>query len=93
MDREAEPTCTSCGSGAVERLRSRSAFWHGERLVVVDDIPTLVCGTCGEQFYEDRTIVVLDLLRGNGFDHQSALGELRVPVFSFPAGDDPPPEP
>jgi YgiT-type zinc finger domain-containing protein len=61
----------------------RSAFFHGDRLVVIEDIPALVCSGCNEQFYDDRTVVVLDLLRGNGFPLEEAREEIRVPVFSF----------
>jgi YgiT-type zinc finger domain-containing protein len=91
-DTRATLTCTSCGSPDVQAMRVRSAFWHDERLVVVEDIPAMVCGACGEQFYEDKTVVVLDLLRGGGFPAGEARAELRVPVFSFldraePKGD------
>lgn len=75
--------CTSCGAPEVRANRARSAFWHGEALVVVEDIPALVCGACGEQFYEDATVIALDRLRGEGFPPGKACGELRVPVFSF----------
>jgi hypothetical protein len=61
----------------------RSAFFHEDRLVLVEDIPALVCSDCKEQFYDDRTVVVLDLLRGEGFPAESAQEEIRVPVFSF----------
>ncbi|MEW6486544.1 MAG: YgiT-type zinc finger protein [Thermodesulfobacteriota bacterium] len=76
-------TCGNCGSDATHPASVRSAFWHGDRLVVVEDIPAIVCGACHEQFYDDHTVVLLDLLRGDGFPSESALRELRVPVFSL----------
>ncbi|HUL94073.1 MAG TPA: YgiT-type zinc finger protein [Burkholderiales bacterium] len=79
----AAATCTSCGGMDVHSAVVRSAFFEGERLVVVEGIPALVCETCGEQFYDDATVVVLDLLRGEGFPEHRARSELRVPVFSF----------
>ena len=42
-----------------------------------------MCDACHEQFFDDGTVVVLDLLRGEGFPPEKARGELRVPVFSF----------
>ena len=85
MDDELQPsvTCANCGSANVQRGNVRSAFWQDERLVVVEGIPALVCGVCAEQFYDDSTVVGLDLLRGEGFPAASAIGELRVPVFNF----------
>ena len=76
-------TCTSCGGTDVHPAQVRSAFWHDERLVVVEDIPALRCGACGEQFFDDAAVVVLDLLRGNGFDEARASAQISVPVFSY----------
>jgi YgiT-type zinc finger domain-containing protein len=64
--------------------RVRSAFFHDDRLVVIEEIPALVCASCNDQFYDDRTVVALDLLRGEGFPSENARSEIRVPVFSFP---------
>ena len=76
-------TCTNCGSDKVSLTHVRSAFWQDDRLVVVEDIPALVCGACAEQFYDDRTVVGLDLLRSEGFPADKARAELHVPVFSY----------
>jgi YgiT-type zinc finger domain-containing protein len=78
-----ETTCSTCGGGDVHAAKVRSAFFEGERLVVVEDIPALVCDGCGGHFYDDATVVFLDLLRGEGFPPDRARSELRVPVFSF----------
>lgn len=76
-------TCANCGSANVSRRQVRSAFWEGERLVVVQDIPALVCDACAEQFYDDATVIALDRMRGEGFAAELARTELRVPVFSL----------
>ena len=80
---QSQVSCTNCGSANVSASRVRSAFWQDDRLVVVEGIPALVCGACAEQFYDDTTVVGLDLLRGEGFPAKKAHAELRVPVFSF----------
>ncbi len=82
-EEQALASCANCGSTHLREARARSAFWHEDRLVVVEDIPALVCDDCSQQFYDDNTAVVLDLLRGDGFPPEQARGELRVPVFSF----------
>ena len=83
IPQESSVTCTNCGSANVSMTRVRSAFWQDDRLVVVEDIPALVCAACAEQFYDDNTVVSLDLLRSEGFPPEKARAELRVPVFSF----------
>jgi YgiT-type zinc finger domain-containing protein len=81
--RQPQATCSNCGSAEVRTGRVRSAFWDGDRLVVVEGIPALVCSACAETFYDDATVVELDQLRGAGFPPEKARAELRVPVFSF----------
>jgi YgiT-type zinc finger domain-containing protein len=75
--------CPGCGGSDIGMSRVRSAFFHEDRLVVIEDIPALVCASCHEQFYDDHTVVVLDLLRGDGFPEEDAREEISVPVFSF----------
>ena len=75
--------CTQCGAAALQARMVRSAFWQDERLVVIEDIPALVCEACQERFYDDETVMLLDLKRGEGFQPEDAIAELRVPVFSL----------
>lgn len=86
MRTEAAATCSLCGDGELRETRVRSAFFEGERLVVVEDIPALVCSACGEQFFDDLTAIRLDLLRGAGFPAAMSCRELNVPVFSLDPG-------
>lgn len=75
--------CTNCGADDVHQVEAQSAFWHDGRLVVVEDIPALQCSRCGEQYYDDTTIVALDLLRGAGFDPEGSRRTINVEVFSL----------
>ena len=74
--------CPECQSADTRHAKVRSAFWHDDRLVVIEDVPALVCNTCGEQFYDDATVRSIDQMRQNGFPPGDAIRELRVPVFS-----------
>lgn len=76
--------CANCGGAELRPVRVRSAFWHDDRLVVVDGIPALVCVSCKEQYFDDATVVRLDLLRGAGFPESAATGELRAAIFELP---------
>ncbi len=75
--------CPVCESTDTRHAHVRSAFWHNDRLVVIEDVPALVCNTCGEQFYDDATVHMIDRMRQNGFPPEDAVRELRVPVFSY----------
>jgi len=74
--------CPVCESTDTHQAHVRSAFWHNDRLVVIEDVPALVCNTCGEQFYDDATVHLIDGMRANGFPPEDAVRELRVPVYS-----------
>ncbi|MCK4939326.1 MAG: YgiT-type zinc finger protein [Rhodospirillaceae bacterium] len=76
-------TCEQCGSPSIHSETVRSAFWHDDQLVVVEDIPALVCGNCHEQFYDDVTVILLDLFHGEGYPRDEARKEISVPVFSL----------
>jgi len=75
--------CPHCGSEALRPELVKSAFFQGDRLVVVEGIPALVCSSCGERFYDDATATALDLLHGAGFPGECAVTHVQVPVFSF----------
>ncbi|MDH5558306.1 MAG: YgiT-type zinc finger protein [Alphaproteobacteria bacterium] len=81
--RQLPDSCELCGGTDLRNELVRSAFWHEDRLVVVEDIPAVVCGSCHEQFYDDLTVIQIDLLRGDGFPAEQAGGEIRAPVFSL----------
>lgn len=81
--RQLPDSCEQCGGTDLRGELVRSAFWHEDRLVVVEDIPAAVCGSCHEQFYDDLTVMRIDFLRGDGFPAEKARGELRVPVFTL----------
>jgi YgiT-type zinc finger domain-containing protein len=74
--------CPTCQQWDTRQARVRLAFWQDERLVVIEDVPALVCNRCGEQFYDDASVRVVDLMRQRGFPPEDAIGEITVPVFS-----------
>lgn len=77
--------CPQCGSQRLRQDLVKSAFWHDDGLVVIEGIPAVVCEACGERFYDDATVMVLDLMNGDGFSPAQASGHMHVPVFSFSA--------
>ena len=78
------PGCGLCGQAALEESVVQVALWEEERLVVVEDVPALVCHGCGERFYDDETAMRLDMLRGGGFPPALAARRMTVEVFRLP---------
>ena len=51
----------------------------------VEDIPALVCQSCGERYFEDETAMSLDMMReGRGMAGAPAR-TMQVPVYAFAA--------
>lgn len=79
----AAASCSRCGEARLIRDTISTAFWGRDGLVVIENIPALVCAGCGEEHIADDTAVALDHMRGGGFDLERATRFLEVPVFRF----------
>ena len=76
--------CSSCGSGNVSQSHVRSAFWHDERLVVVEDIPAHVCASsAASSSTTTRPSSAWTCCAATGFPPERARRAIEVPVFSF----------
>jgi YgiT-type zinc finger domain-containing protein len=83
VSNETENQCPQCGGVHLARHLVKSTFWHDDRLVLVEDIPAIVCADCGERFFDDATATLIDLMHGDGFPAERAMHHIEVPVFSF----------
>ena len=77
--------CDHCSTGILRPTRIRTAFWRDKGLVVVHNIPAMVCPDCGEEYVAGPTVVQLDRMRGNGFAGLKPVETLAIPVFDFGA--------
>ena len=75
--------CDRCEQGLLTEKRIQTAFWRGEGLVVIRNIPAMVCQTCGEEYVADRTAIGLDRMRGNGFTAMGSVERMIVPVLDY----------
>lgn len=75
--------CQQCGSPEIQPVLVRSTFWHEERLVVVENIPALVCGNCQERFFAHDVAGALDLMRVGGHPVGEPSRMLAVAVYPF----------
>ena len=68
-----------------------TVMWYRERMVLVENIPAMVCDTCVEQFYDDETTEGLMRLTEEGFPLAEQTGEILVPVYRLKRRPPPPP--
>ena len=55
----------------------------GRRVVLVENVPAMVCDACMEQFYDDETTEALTRLTEEGFPRAEQTGEVLVPIYSL----------
>lgn len=75
--------CDRCSSGILQPARISSVLWQGDRLVMVRNIPAMICPECGEEYIDDFTVVRLDWMRGNGFQALPLIERVSVPVLDY----------
>jgi len=89
-----EVSCPRCG-GPTRADTVRTDIWQGDGLIVVEDIPALVCDRCVEQFYSEPVTDALRRLVQEGLESAKPKREMVVRVYSL-AGrvkvPQPPPE-
>ncbi len=81
---EQSTLCPRCGL----EMRSevvKTAMWQGERMLVVEDIPALVCDSCREQFYDEEVTDRLRRFAEDGAPFADLKREILVPVYSLRA--------
>jgi YgiT-type zinc finger domain-containing protein len=72
--------CQGCGGETYEDI-VKAAFWHDERLILIEDILARICKNCGEQFYDDETAQRLHGLIAA--PPAKPKEEILVPVYSL----------
>lgn len=75
--------CTSCAGGMLRHDQVSTALWRGDGLVVIEDVPALVCVRCGERYFEDRTAMALDMMKADKGPDNPPARILSVPVYIF----------
>jgi len=78
--RQKAERCAVCGkAGVVVRRLSRS-YGKGATLLIVENVPVLVCPNCGESYLTAETLHEIERIKL----HRRSLAKTRpVPVASF----------
>lgn len=77
------PQCGRCAQSQLERQHIKTAVWREAKLMVVENIPALVCRACGEEFIGPETAAGLQRMCQNGEGTAGLVSRLTVPVIDF----------
>ncbi|OGF54588.1 MAG: hypothetical protein A2Z21_06870 [Candidatus Fraserbacteria bacterium RBG_16_55_9] len=75
--------CYFCGHGTLEEHRVTVDLRRGDRLIVIKNVPALVCDACGERQYSLETSREIDRILEEVTRTGQAEEELKVPVVSM----------
>ena len=78
----ADAVCPRCRETMLAKTM-RTAIWQGDRVAIVEDIPSHFCGACSEQYYDGQVSDALRRLSEEGFPAEQAQSEILVQVFSL----------
>lgn len=79
----AKERCYFCGHGTLERQRVTVDLRRGDRLIVIKNVPALVCAACGERQYSVETSREIDRILEEVERTGQAEEEMKVPVASM----------
>ncbi len=80
---DASIVCDRCGDSHMREQPIQTAFWRAGGLVVIRNIPAMVCSVCGEEYVADRTAIGLDRMRGAGLATAGPIERMIVPVVDY----------
>ncbi len=75
--------CYFCGHGTLWSQRVTLDLWRGDRLIIIKNVPALVCDACGERQYSLEVSREIDRLLEEMERTGQYEEELKVPVVSM----------
>lgn len=74
--------CPFCGR-ATYRDIGRMTLTVNDRIVIIEDVPALVCKGCMEQFFGEEILAKVEHLRSGGLTMAQPKEIVQVPVYSW----------
>lgn len=54
--------CDYCGKPAAHSALLNHTFGHGNNMVVVENVATMICSNCGQSYFTGETLEKLDVI-------------------------------
>lgn len=74
--------CQFC-AGQLKKAKVDIARYWGKDLIVLNDVPALVCSKCGERFFEAKTSKRIDKKIQEVLISRTSIPKIDVPVVYF----------
>lgn len=57
------PLCDICGKAGVRRRRFSRSYGTGANLLVIENVPVMVCPNCGERYMTESTLHEIERIK------------------------------
>ena len=76
--------CSFCGNEEFKHVSTQYIYQRNGSLMVVDDVPTLVRGYCGEKYYDVKTLKQIESRFDAIYQHcQLPAKQVSIPLESW----------
>lgn len=82
IPQEGSVSCMFCDA-PTNAETGRMTLFVGDRLIVIEGVPTHICSVCGEEFYEESILSRVEDLRLNVGAANEPVRIVEVPVYTW----------
>jgi len=74
--------CYLCAAKLKKENVNITRYW-GKDLIALEEVPALVCGQCGEKYFEAKVSAEIDKKIQQALKRKSSLPQINIPVVQF----------
>jgi YgiT-type zinc finger domain-containing protein len=76
--------CHFCGNKNFKDIKTQYTYKHGDKFLIVDDVPCIQCEYCGEQYFKADILKQIEKEFKSIYSYgKKAKKEITVPVEKF----------
>lgn len=75
--------CYFCVKGKLKREKVDIVRYWGKELVALNDVPALVCQSCGERYFDARVSQKIEERIEDALKRKTSVPKIDVPVLQF----------
>lgn len=75
--------CYFCKTGELKKKKVDIVRYWGKELIVLNEVPALVCQQCGEKYFEAKVSKKIDERIQSALKRKTSIAKIDVPVVQF----------
>lgn len=75
--------CYFCIKGKLKKEKVDIVRWWGKDLIALNDVPALVCQSCGERYFDAKVSQKIEERIEDALERKASVQKIDVPVLQF----------